>query len=109
MVDPFVAALTLAIESGRPAPKPKHALENAILAEQVIDDLETWSFLHRGYHEIDPLAKPLVRSPLTMLASTALTNAALRLLPEGHTKEAVLKVIVSGEGANILWNIHTAF
>ena len=107
MLDPFVVALSAVLDTA-PKPQPKHTLENIILVEQLADDFETWHFLHKpGYYEQDPFAKPFVHSPITMIGTTLLTNAALRALPEGKTKTLLLKLVVSGEGANVLVNLRT--
>ncbi len=120
-------ALADAVAIAQPTPAPiaqPIALENQLLALQLIDDLTTRYYLSRngapapcpagsgmvhctwkGGTESDPLARPFVRSNTLILLTTAAINGAIRLVPPSRTKNVALRVIVGAEALNDARNI----
>ena len=105
MMDPFVVALTAALESAKPTPPSSVGLENTLLVEQLADDAQTWHILNHGGHERNVLARPFVHSPLTMVAGSVALNALIRLLPNSQFKHTMLKITVHAEEGNIVNNL----
>jgi len=71
------------------------ALGNVLAVEQLVDVLQTRTFIGLGGHEADPFTRPFVRSTPLMLLGAAGLNVLARRLAIGKGARTALLVGVS--------------